>query len=207
MIGWVIVIECGQVFQKRGWRQRFCLSCRPAAYREYAREQNRLYYHRHPEKVKLSVKQSRAKRPEYYREQKRRNVVRFRERSKRLVLDYYSHGTYACTCCNERERDFLTIDHIDGSGGKHRTVLFGTRYAGGSRFYAWLVRNHFPPGFQVLCMNCNFSKGKHGQCAHKASPVRNELENHVVDQSSSEGFTTERPDSSNNLGVPPPGYT
>jgi len=33
--------------------------------------------------------------------------------------------------------------------------------------YSWLKKNNFPKGFQVLCMNCNFAKGKLGKCPHQ----------------------------------------
>jgi hypothetical protein len=32
---------------------------------------------------------------------------------------------------------------------------------------AWLRRNKFPSGYQVLCHNCNFSKGHVGICPHE----------------------------------------
>ncbi len=161
--------RCGEWFQARGWRQRYCLRCRPTARLEYARKQNSLYYHRHPARVKESIKRSRAKRPEYYREQKRRNQARRRDRIKQIVLNHYSNGNLKCACCGETESDFLTVDHINGGGGQHRIAIFGDRWTAGARFYRWLVKNQFPPGFQLLCMNCNLSKGKHGQCAHKTS--------------------------------------
>jgi hypothetical protein len=55
--------------------------------------QNKAYYHRNPKKVIGSIKRSRAKRPDYYREQKRKNQVRRRDRWRQLVFDYYSGGT------------------------------------------------------------------------------------------------------------------
>ena len=27
-------------------------------------------------------------------------------------------------------------------------------------------KNNYPEGFQVLCSNCNFAKGKYGSCPH-----------------------------------------
>jgi len=32
--------------------------------------------------------------------------------------------------------------------------------------YKWLVANDFPPGFQVLCANCNMAKDRPGGCPH-----------------------------------------
>jgi hypothetical protein len=166
---WGTCERCGAWFQASGWRQRYCLQCRPAARRECAREQNLLYYHRHPTRVKESIKRSRAKRPDYYRDQKRRNQILRRARIRDTVMSRYSNGSIKCVCCGETERDFLTIDHINGGGGQHRVAIFGDRWTAGARFYNWLVANGFPPGFQLLCMNCNFSKGKHGRCVHETS--------------------------------------
>lgn len=36
----------------------------------------------------------------------------------------------------------------------------------GSRFYVWLKKNNYPPGFQILCYNCNCAKGHFGYCPH-----------------------------------------
>ncbi len=75
------------------------------------------------------------------------------------ALKAYVFGKYGgavCACCGENNLIFLTIDHINGGGTKHRREM-----GGGGRFnYRWIVRNNFPPGFQVLCMNCNFGKGQ-----------------------------------------------
>ena len=68
-----------------------------------------------------------------------------------------------CICCGETHIEFLTIDHINGGGTAHRKKLHG----GGIKVYNWLRKNNFPKEFQVLCMNCNFAKGKFGYCPHK----------------------------------------
>lgn len=62
----------------------------------------------------------------------------------------FGHYGQACSCCGAVKG--LTIDHINGDGKAHRGELQGD-------FYAWLIRNGFPPGFQVLCIPCNSSKG------------------------------------------------
>ena len=70
-----------------------------------------------------------------------------------------------CSCCGESEPAFLTIDHVDGNGNKHRHEV-GRR--GGSDFYRWLKQKHYPGGFQVMCFNCNFAKHLLGRCPHQA---------------------------------------
>jgi hypothetical protein len=63
-------------------------------------------------------------------------------------------------CCGESHYEFLTIDHVNGDGADHR------RETNNEDIYRWLERNNFPPGFRVLCMNCNFALGYHGYCPH-----------------------------------------
>lgn len=79
---------------------------------------------------------------------------------------FRAYGGYVCTCCGETEPMFLCIDHIDGGGEAHRTSIgVGSR---GRGMYTWLKKQGFPPGFRVLCQNCNI--GTHlngGVCPHK----------------------------------------
>ena len=78
------------------------------------------------------------------------------------VLKHYSKGALKCACCGLQEIEFLTIDHIYGSGVQHRKKV-----GSGNTFYRWIVKNNFPKIFRVLCMNCNFSYGHYGYCPHK----------------------------------------
>lgn len=73
---------------------------------------------------------------------------------------FNAYGGPICRCCGETIFEFLTIDHIDGGGSKHRQII-------GNAIYRWLKHNNYPPGFQVLCFNCNASKGGAGECPHK----------------------------------------
>lgn len=94
----------------------------------------------------------------------------YRLRQKLAVLGYYSSSTYSCKCCGESRLEFLTIDHINGGGAKHREELGqGRRSKGAGGFYYWLIRSDYPEGYQVLCQNCNFSRGLFGYCPHDVS--------------------------------------
>lgn len=76
------------------------------------------------------------------------------------VINFYGGK---CCCCGESEIDFLAIDHIDGDGNSHRKSI-----GNGTRFAAWVRRNGYPDGFQILCHNCNFSKFiNKGICIHQ----------------------------------------
>ena len=88
----------------------------------------------------------------------------YRRIVKKEVFDHYGNN---CTCCGEKEIAFLSIDHINGNGVKHRLQISGLKREGaGSRTYSWLRKNNYPPGFQVLCMNCNWAKSR-GGCPHQ----------------------------------------
>lgn len=85
------------------------------------------------------------------------------QRTKREVMDAYGG---CCACCGEREPAFLCIDHVNNDGESHRRALNNN---GGTAMYTWLKAHGFPPGFRVLCHNCNI--GRHingGVCPHEA---------------------------------------
>jgi len=96
--------------------------------------------------------------------EKRRRVQRRRlERARYRVLSHYSGGTPSCACCGETTYQFLSIDHTGGGGGKERAKL---QISGSGQFYLYLEREGFPPGYRVLCHNCNLSYGFYGYCPH-----------------------------------------
>lgn len=83
---------------------------------------------------------------------------------------FEKYGGCFCACCHEDIFEFLTLDHIDGSGGKHRKELRGgDGYSGGGggRLYSWLKKNSYPQGYRVLCWNCNAAIGMFGVCPHE----------------------------------------
>lgn len=136
-------------------------------------KQNKIYY----SWCKLCAS---ARRKEYYdanpakkREMSRlyrlANADKIKERARRygwrlrlVVLNQYSPGGVRCACCGETELMFLAIDHVNGGGHKHNVEVA----ARGQRFAYWLKAHGFPPGYQVLCHNCNMAKGFYGRCPH-----------------------------------------
>lgn len=100
---------------------------------------------------------------------KNRGKLRFATRLHKFRLKEQLVKAYGgkCVCCGETAIEFLTIDHINGKGAEHRRQL-GSNTASGSNFYRWLRNNGFPKdNFQLLCYNCNCSKGMNGYCPHK----------------------------------------
>jgi hypothetical protein len=99
-----------------------------------------------------------------YKDPDNRRLVQRRRlrRARYRVLSHYSGGMPSCACCGEMTYHFLSLDHVDGGGNKERIKL----QLGGSHFYTRLEREGFPPGYRVLCHNCNMSYGFYGYCPH-----------------------------------------
>ncbi len=95
---------------------------------------------------------------------KARNLSR-KQGDRRLKKEIIERYGGQCACCKEKEIAFLTIDHIQGNGNKHRTEI---KKCGGTNFYHWLKKNDWPEGFQILCFNCNCGRQvNNGVCPHK----------------------------------------
>ena len=117
--------------------------------------------------VKKWVKNNREKRRIYVQNHYKNNVEKYREyakkhriKTKMQALEHYGGAPPECKCCGEKHIEFLTMDHIDGGGRKHREEI------GSGKLYIWLRQNNYPNGFRVLCMNCNNSMGHSGYCPH-----------------------------------------
>ena len=113
-------------------------------------------------------KSKRAYDRDYYlshKEDFRNNGIRSVLRRKMKVLAHYGE---VCACCGESWPVFLTMDHIDGGGNAHRKASIGAKV-----IYRWLVKNNYPPGFQVLCANCNLAKHQKKVCPHQSTTGRN----------------------------------
>jgi hypothetical protein len=96
----------------------------------------------------------------------RKRARRLAEKRRRAVIIHYGGK---CACCPEATFEFLEIDHINNDGAAHRKKI------GMGNTYKWLIANNYPPGFQVLCSNCNHAKGRYGICPHEL--VRQKLAN------------------------------
>lgn len=106
-----------------------------------------------------------AKRKMYYKENAERIKIRngkqqkeYRDNLKLTCFKHYS-GSDVPMCsdptCNVMDIDMLTIDHINGNGGKHRREI---KVKTGMYFYRWLKENDYPVGYQVLCWNHNIKR-------------------------------------------------
>ena len=132
--------------------------------RHKRREYNQRYYYKNRDRLLAGLRADTRIRWQHKWGQDKRVPVsestKYRnQRIKYSVLGNYSGPPPACVCCGENELGFLGIDHVKGDGAEHRKTFSGS-------IYRWLIRNGFPPGFQVLCHNCNFAKGHYGECPH-----------------------------------------
>jgi len=147
-----------------------------AAYRarnsERIRERMHAYYAEHRGRIlsyqsRYYAQRSPAKKAyqQAYRAGKREDIRAkahlYARRLRKDALDIYGGK---CACCDEYEYEFLAIDHVEGGGNRHRKSI---GVGAGTQFYRWLKKNNFPPGYRVLCHNCNSALGYYGKCPHE----------------------------------------
>ncbi len=124
--------------------------------------ERRRRYHARPE-----VKVRRKKRDSSPEKIAKNKILR--EKLKLEVFAIYSkrHSNSdipCCRCCGESsDVKFLAVDHMDGR--KHLPEK--EQKLGGMKIYEWLMKNSYPNGFQILCHNCNCTKGIFGSCPHE----------------------------------------
>jgi hypothetical protein len=142
------------------YRRGECRPCRNAddMTRYYA-----VYRHdpAHRERMRVTGLKHYYARQAYWQERHRANDRNMREET-------LAHYGGRCACCGEGAYEFLAIDHEAGGGNVHRKAnkIFS--------LHRWLKRNGFPPGFRVLCHNCNQALSHYGFCPHQraASALR-----------------------------------
>lgn len=116
---------------------------------------------------KCYYQQKNNKQKDYYKKRYREKWKEIRSNQKErrwkykmTCLEHYGGNPPRCACCQEMNLEFLTIDHINNNGAEHRKTMRG------QNFYSWVIKNNFPDDLRVLCMNCNWARGKFGYCPH-----------------------------------------
>ncbi len=72
----------------------------------------------------------------------------------RLRLEFVMAYGGECHCCGEQRLEFLTVEHLDGSGAEHRREV-GT----GAAMLRDLRRRKWPQdNIAVACFNCNMGR-------------------------------------------------
>lgn len=156
---------------------------------KYDPEYAKRYYLANKEKLAMRAKAYREANPEKHRaknkkwddankERKRELGVLWKSANKdRITANRHArgwklkhevwaeYGGSKCFCCGASDQEFLTIDHINGGGAKHRKEM---RADGSQNIYGWLKKNKYPNKheYRVLCMNCNWAFGMYGRCPH-----------------------------------------
>jgi hypothetical protein len=123
------------------------------------------YYQKNTDNILEQKKLYRLENKERINDGQRHRMNKSNKGARMIVLQHYSRGVPQCACCGELIYEFLTMDHIDGKKKWNHDLSYG-----GHKLYNWLINNEFPDGFQVLCCNCNFARGKrdgNGTCPHQ----------------------------------------
>ncbi len=142
--------KCGKDIVKDYPNRRLCFSCVRSNALECYKKRDKMRYTTNPEKMK---------------KKSREGGIRTRKKERANAISHYGDK---CVCCGETIFEFLSIDHINGGGSKHRKEL----KLQGTNFYRWLRDNNYPSGYRVLCYNCNLSLGFNGYCPHNKNEVR-----------------------------------
>lgn len=144
---------CGKPFTRHAETRTHCAACRPQVTKPCARCGKDFVG---------SMEQRRYCSPECRDAQLDEQRKAAYRRQRVAALQAYGGATPACLCCGETALLFLSLDHVDGGGRKHR------QETGGGGFYFWLQRHDYPAGFQVLCHNCNLGRQLNGgTCPHQ----------------------------------------
>lgn len=149
-----------------------CDECRKARQREYSRKHwatHGMETRREKDRARSTV---RMQDPAFVEKNRARGRKYWDDLRHETIMAY---GGYKCACCGETEPLFLEIDHVDNNGAEHRRSLGyeGNGKGAGGATWKWLKKNGFPPGFQILCSNCNKGKARNGGvCPHQTKNLQ-----------------------------------
>ena len=167
-------LKCDKKYTPTSSKQKFCHNCGITNRKEINKK-----YKQRPD-VKIKIKETKKKyyqRPEirekqifnskeFYKKNKeriKRNMrINGKKKYKMLKEEFFKIYGKTCSCCGEDNILFLTLDHINGDGGKERKI-YDTR-----AIYKNAVKEKDRTKYQTLCFNCN--QGKYingGICPHK----------------------------------------
>ncbi len=154
-------LNCGQPVGERR-AKGFCASCYHKKYKqehlERAREKQREYYHRDPQKFNQRIK----------------------DRRKLRRLEMIERLGGKCACCGETELIFLCLDHIKGGGRREYEKAGGPHGV-----WRRAIAEGLPPDkYRILCWNCNAALGIFGFCPHSdlTSPIYTQASDNISDK-------------------------
>ncbi len=97
----------------------------------------------------------------YYFKNRKRRLQQSKEINRKLREDVLLIYGNKCVCCDESTFEFLTIDHVNNDGARHRKKVSSTKLYRELRTYGTVN-----PNYQLLCWNCNITKAKYKKCPH-----------------------------------------
>ena len=112
-----------------------------------SREDSSRYHEKNKIKIRLRQYRYRKDNVEYLKTYDRQYNLN------RKITIFNAYGGCKCSICNITDIDVLSVDHINGGGRKQKRELGNISSTG---LYRWIINNNYPPGYRVLCMNCNF---------------------------------------------------
>jgi len=134
-------------------------------HRERRKETSRKWQRANPDKMREYRKRHYAThRYQLIKEATKGNQLRY-QKYRLMALTHYGGNPPQCKCCGEKIIQFLCIHHPNNDGKKHRQQMRKKYYWG---IYEFLKRNNYPPGFEVLCYNCNLAIAYYSSCPHQS---------------------------------------
>lgn len=130
-------------------------------------DKQRAITRRQREHIKASPKLA-ARQREHNRRWAKQNRAWIRAYNKQYFIklrkEFIAAYGSKCACCDETISEFLTLDHVNGGGNKHRRLI------GTNNLYTTLKKVGWPQDeYRLLCMNCNWA-GRGGKiCPHKST--------------------------------------
>lgn len=126
----------------------------------------------------VNFRKTKAGSPEYaeYVRKRRIQCKKTTANRRRRIISHYSGGSMRCSWCHEDDYMVLTIDHVNNDGAADRKSGSGS----GIKLYLKLIKNGFPKGFDILCMNCNLAKKLNGGVSPEHRRLGHSLESLAV---------------------------
>ena len=156
-----------------------CISCKSertkkfvAEHRESFLQHKREYYQKNKEtllkgnreRYRRDVQHSREIKRKYAEKHRDKILLRHRNNDKETRKRFLEMYGNKCSCCGETTYEFLTIEHKLGQKGiKH------SKKETGVHAYKEAIKEYRPDIYEILCMNCNFARGRYGYCPHVQS--------------------------------------
>lgn len=148
----------------------------PHADPEKAKKYRKDYYQNRKEDIKKKRRDYVASNPEkvstynqqYFKNHPGAFVIAERKSRRKLKEDAVARLGGKCVCCGEKEMEFLTVDHVNGGGKKHREDLKKAGKSPTQAIYRELRDAADVSMYRLLCWNCNSSAHfGNGICVHQ----------------------------------------